>query len=117
MVVVCVVAFSIFNNEEKETNDYVPPVVGESHSESGLNFYIYPSEDYVDQLHNEGYTDEEIEKFGTVRNQIIRVKKNYLILKSRFTTKKDSESCPFLLIDFCRIMGYDETKQFYQNLF
>ncbi len=62
MVVVCVVAFSLFNNEEKEKNDYVPPVVGESHSESGLNFYIYPSEDYVDQLHNEGYTDEEIEK-------------------------------------------------------
>lgn len=61
-LIICIMMGFILCKGNVTENDYVPPVVGESYSNSGLNFYIYPSEEYVEQLHEEGLSDEEIEK-------------------------------------------------------
>ena len=56
------VAIKAQNFSENQDNQYVPPVVSHKESESGLNFYLYPSEEYVQQMHEEGLSDEDIAK-------------------------------------------------------
>ena len=56
------VAIKAQNFSENQDKQYVPPVVSHKESESGLNFYLYPSEEYVQQMHEEGLSDEDISK-------------------------------------------------------
>ena len=56
------VAIKAQNFSENQDNQYVPPVVSHKESESGLNFFLYPSEEYVQQMHEEGLSDEDIAK-------------------------------------------------------
>lgn len=63
------VAIKAQNFSENQDNQYVPPVVSHKESESGLNFYLYPSEEYVQQMHEEGLSDEDIAKIWDSANQ------------------------------------------------
>lgn len=48
--------------EMRGSADYTPPVVSRKETESGLIFSLYPSEEYVKQMHKEGLSEEDIAK-------------------------------------------------------
>ena len=76
------VAIKAQNFSENQDNQYVPPVVSHKESESGLNFYLYPSEEYVQQMHEEGLSDEDIAKIWDSAEPNDKTEQQLLLLRN-----------------------------------